>query len=89
MGRVGLEIALRQAGVGRNLSIALAADLAGGRAGDVDLDEEVDIANGTSPESRPRLVGGTDLEERWGLPALAADADVCGGFGDLCGRRVA
>ena len=89
MGRAALEMALRQAGVDRNLLTALAADLAEGRQGHVGLDEDVDHMGGPGPSRRPRSVSGTDFEAHWGLPTLVADADVCGGFGDLCGRRVA
>lgn len=89
MGEQELQWALRGAGVEGNLSIALAADLAEAR------DSDIGAAHEASPHAQ---AGGyregwatdrADLEDRWDMPPLVADADLCGGFGDLCGRRVA
>lgn len=89
MGRAALEMALRQAGVDRNLLTALAADLAEGRHDHPDLDEDVEHLGAPGPSRQPRSLSETDFEAHWGPPTVVADADVCGGFGDLCGRRVA
>ena len=89
MGKTELEMAFRGAGVGGDLSIALAADLAGARNDGIDVATDDGGLVPPRLRRRTRLDLVTDLEGPWGMPALVADADVCGGFGDLCGRRVA
>lgn len=89
MGRAAIQLALRAAGVGGDLSIALAADLDGsfepGGSSDDEGGNGHNVPRCMEPSGRPA----DGLEEPWELSFLVADADVCGGFGDLCGRRVA
>jgi hypothetical protein len=86
--RIALEMALRDAGVGGDLSIALAAELAHAWA------EADGIADALASAFRRPLqdalgLPDPDAETERCLPALAADADTAGDLGELRGRRVA
>ena len=85
MGKAAIQSALRAAGVGGDLSVALAVDLNEG--GDVPGDDGAYVNAQRRIDAAART--GAGIEVSWDLPFLVADADVCGGFGDLCGRRVA
>lgn len=89
MGRTALEMALRDAGVGVDVSIALAAELSEVWAGDGDT-----VEDGQAPAFALHLleaweVDAVDHDRDWHLPAAVDDANVGGASGDLCGRRVA
>lgn len=89
MGRAALELALRDAGVGGHLAIALSADLAEARGGDIDIAEEAGQLFQARGFREARAMRDLEPEPGWDMPFLVADADLCDGFGDLCGRRVA
>lgn len=88
MGRTELEMAFRDAGVGGDLAIALAADMDEPSNDDNNVADDGGRVAGRLRRGA-RLTPVPDPEALWGTPTLVADADVCGGFGDLCGRRVA
>lgn len=89
MGRAALEWALRDAGVGSHLAIALSADLAEAQGGDFDMVDEVGQRLQVREFRGARAMRDLEPEPGWDMPSLVADADICDGFGDLCGRRVA
>lgn len=89
MGRSAIQLALRAAGVGGDLSIALAADLDESWEASGTPSDEGSGSNFGRGRIEPAAHGHAEVEASWELPFLVADADVCGGFGDLCGRRVA
>lgn len=89
MGRAALELALRDAGVGGHLAIALSADLAEAQGGDLDMTDEAGQRLQARGYRGARAMRDLEPEPAWDMPSLVADADLCDGFGDLCGRRVA
>jgi hypothetical protein len=88
MDRIAMELALRDAGVGGDAAIGLAAELTDvWAAGDAEEDEVAfDFAGQLADIWTPH---GSAGERSRRFVVVAADADVAGCLGDMCGRRVA
>jgi hypothetical protein len=86
MGRIELETAFRNAGVGGDRSIALSEELS-------DVWEGDDVASARPSAFPAGLVEAWEFDSQelpgiFQIPAVA-DADARGDLGDMCGRRVA
>jgi hypothetical protein len=88
MDRTGLEMALREAGLGGDRSIALAAELMDESAGPGEEAEESQVRSLGRHLEAWQLIR-PELDCDWDGPIAVADADARGDLGDMCGRRVA